>query len=598
MDDFMIRFGLCNLVLCGAIGILLLAKKGFQKSLSSRMQYHLWFLLLGLLAVPFLPLPLMGFPEIFSWLKNLGYSAASPGENTARQAIDQNPAAVGDWMNDFALSVDKKTASAVGNLLFGIWIAGILVMLLLLFRSWLRFRALKKSALPLQNPRVRRLYQSCLNELDIHKNLPIYSTAFLKSPVMAGCLRPGIYLPLHLISDYRETDMRYMLLHELQHYRHKDAWIGFFMNLAKTIYWFHPLVWYALKEMRDDREIVCDTAVLRLLDESAYPDYGNTLLHFAETVSHAPSPFAAELGGSKKQITRRILNIVSYEKPTVKKKLQGMTAFVLTALLLLGFTPFLSARAAENPNYIWNISEDKISTIDVSGKFGAYTGSFVLYDLQKDHWLVSDREAAAVRSAPNSTYKIYDALFALDAGIISSEASTLPWDKTPYPFETWNKDQTLQSAMASSVNWYFQTLDRQLGRKALQSYLHSIGYGNETIRGALSSYWMESSLKISPAEQVALLVSLYQNDLPFALEHIQAVKDTLFLSASGSNALYGKTGTGAVNGQDVNGWFVGFVEAQNRTCFFATNIHAEDDATGSTAAEITLSILSALSVWE
>ena len=46
MDDFMIRFGLCNLVLCGAIGILLLAKKGFQKSLSSRMQYHLWFLLL------------------------------------------------------------------------------------------------------------------------------------------------------------------------------------------------------------------------------------------------------------------------------------------------------------------------------------------------------------------------------------------------------------------------------------------------------------------------------------------------------------------------------------------------------------------------
>ena len=109
---------------------------------------------------------------------------------------------------------------------------------------------------------------------------------------------------------------------------------------------------------------------------------------------------------------------------------------------------------------------------------------------------------------------------------------------------------------------------------------------------------MESSLKISPAEQVALLVSLYQNDLPFALEHIQAVKDALFLSASGSNALYGKTGTGAVNGQDVNGWFVGFVEAQNRTCFFATNIHAEDDATGSTAAEITLSILSALSVWE
>ena len=37
------------------------------------------------------------------------------------------------------------------------------------------------------------------------------------------------------------------------------------MNLAQIFYWFNPFVWHALKEMRNDREIACDTAVLQML---------------------------------------------------------------------------------------------------------------------------------------------------------------------------------------------------------------------------------------------------------------------------------------------------------------------------------------------
>ena len=64
MADFMIRFLICNIVLGGIIGILLAAKQLFKNSLSSRMQYRLWFLLLGLLTVPFLPFPLTGFSPV------------------------------------------------------------------------------------------------------------------------------------------------------------------------------------------------------------------------------------------------------------------------------------------------------------------------------------------------------------------------------------------------------------------------------------------------------------------------------------------------------------------------------------------------------
>lgn len=76
--------------------------------------------------------------------------------------------------------------------------------------------------------------------------------------------------------------MRFMLLHELQHCRQKDTRIVFLMNLAGILYWFNPFVWYALKEMRCDRELSCDSAVLHLLDETDYQAYGNTLINFAE----------------------------------------------------------------------------------------------------------------------------------------------------------------------------------------------------------------------------------------------------------------------------------------------------------------------------
>lgn len=63
----------------------------------------------------------------------------------------------------------------------------------------------------------------------------------MKSPIIVGFLKPCIYLPIHLISDYHESDMRYMLLHELQHYRHKDAIANYLMNFAEFFIGLTPL---------------------------------------------------------------------------------------------------------------------------------------------------------------------------------------------------------------------------------------------------------------------------------------------------------------------------------------------------------------------
>lgn len=598
MADFMIRFFICNVLISGIIGMLLLAKRIFKDNLSSRMQYNLWFLLLGLLVVPFIPFRLISLPQMISWLYSLRNSPDSNTGTPMGETTGANPAENANWMNNFALSVSSETPSVTGYILFAIWIIGIIAMIMLVIKSSLRLRTLQKSALPLQNLEVRRLYDRSLNEVEITKKIPVYSTAFLKSPIIVGLLKPCIYLPIHLISDYNETDMRYMLLHELQHYKHKDALASYLMNLAAVIYWFNPLVWYALKEMRSDREVACDASVLKMLDEEAYEDYGNTLINFAEKVSFTPFPFAAGLGGNMKQIKRRIINIAAYEKPSFRKKLKSVTAFMLTAVLLLGLAPFISTYAADGSHYQWDSSSENVSYVNLSAYFGDYEGSFVLYDLENDSWNIHDKEHATLRVSPNSTYKIYDALFGLEEGVITPADSFIAWNGKYYPFEAWNADQTLQSAMNASVNWYFQSVDKQLGADTLYSYIQEIRYGNENMSGDFSAYWMESSLKISPIEQVELLTKLYNNNFVFSPENINIVKDSIRLSSSNTRTFYGKTGTGRVDGQDVNGWFIGFIETEDNTYFFATNIGADRDAAGSNATEITISILSGMNIWK
>ena len=598
MANFMIRFLICNVFISGIIIILLISKLIFKNNLSSRMQYNLWLLLLGLLAVPFIPFRLVSFPQIFSWLSSVRNSSASHADVGANNVMDTGLSGTTNWMNDFALSVNKDTPSVTGYILLGIWIVGMLAMMILVIKSSLRLRTIKKSALPLQNSKVRRLYNKCLNEMKITRNIPVYSTAFLKSPIIVGFLKPCIYLPIHLISDYHESDMRYMLLHELQHYRHKDAIANYLMNFAGVLYWFNPFVWFALREMRNDREVACDTSVLKMLEEDDYENYGNTLINFIEKVSISPFPFAASLSGNMKQIKRRIINIASYEKPTFYKKLKGMTAFILTTVLIMGLTPFISTYAADESHYQWKSSSENISYVDFSKYFGKYEGSFVLYDLGNDAWSIHDIEHATLRVAPDSTYKIYDALFGLEEGVITPEDSFIAWNGESYPFEAWNADQTLQSAMASSVNWYFQSVDEQLGTTSVYDYIKEIGYGNKNMSGDFSTYWMESSLKISPIEQVELLTQLQNNNFGFAPENINAVKDSICLSSSDAGTFYGKTGTGRVDGQDVNGWFIGYIETADNTYFFATNIGADSDATGGNATEITMSILSDMNIWK
>ena len=563
------------------------------------MQYNLSIIFLAVLIVPFLPIN--SAPSSISWSHLLTASSSTNGDiqTTFLSGNGYNL----DKINDFAVSVSTQIPTFIHTLLVFFWSIGIFIMFFLLYRSVKQVKALHSSALPLQNEGLNALYIECLNEVNSKHTIPIYSTAFLKSPVLAGFLHPRIYLPIHLISDFNagtisSTDIRYMLLHELQHYKHKDILIGYLINTVNVFYWFNPLIWYFLKRIRQERELACDSAVLQLLKETEYKSYGNTLINFAETIALSPFPLTMGISGNIKQLKGRILNIASFHQPTFKQKIRGYLLCIFVSTIIIGCIPILSVYASDQTGYHFDTTEKNITQLNLSSNFGDYTGSFVLYNQSADKWNIYNMDHASTRVSPNSTYKIYDALLGLESGIITPEHSTFTWNGEPYPFHSWEADQDLTSTIHNSVNWYFQEIDSQAGFEAVRTFLQTINYGNQNTGTNLNLYWTDFSLKISPIEQVELLQDFYHNNFHFDCKNIQAVKKALLLSTTSSGSLYGKTGTGRVNGKDVNGWFIGYIETANNTYYFATNIQSSSGATGSQATEITESVLSNLGIWK
>lgn len=593
MPRFIIHFIINNIIISGIIGIFIFAKKLLRNHITSRVQYCLWFFIFVLLFIPFIPLPFVNLTDIMNFFHDSSISeTAVMNEKNITLA---NTEIVFNLLNDFTTSVSRRTNFQLEYSLFTIWVAGILTMITIAINSFIKLSKIRKSALPLQNKKATILFHNCLAETNIDHKICIYSTAHLKCPVIVGLFKPCIYLPIHLLSDYNEQELRHMILHELNHYIHRDAISNYLANIIGIIYWFNPFVWMAIKEMRIDREIACDSSVLNLIGKDSYEAYGTTLINFAEKISLNPFPFTSGISGTMAQMKKRVINIKTYKKPSKKKKLISSISFLLIGILILSFSPILSINAASNESYVWE--NNNVQYVDFTDAFEGYDGSFVLYDVESKQWTVFNPEQATTRVSPESTYKIYSALFGLNEKIITPLNTNMAWDYTSYPFKEWEQDQTLETAMASSVNWYFQNIDAQLGSASISSYLTKIGYGNTPIIQDIDYFWMESSLKISPIEQVELLTKLVNNDLPFRNEDMNKVKDSIYIMPSENGSMYGKTGTGRVNGNDINGWFIGYIKTNTHTYVFATNIHSRDNATGTIASEITIKLLSTLNIW-
>lgn len=198
-------------------------------------------------------------------------------------------------------------------------------------------------------------------------------------------------------------------------------------------------------------------------------------------------------------------------------------------------------------------------------------GSFVLYDLHNNTYSFYNKENFKKQFTPASTFKIFNSLLGLETGVIPNENFVIPWDSVKRERPEWNKDTDLKTAFRNSTIWYYQELARRAGKKKMKEFVDKVGYGNKDISGGIDKFWLESTMKISPAQQIDFLVKLYKNKLPFSQRTIDIVKSIMIVEDTLGYTLRAKTGAAMYDDRSV-GWYVGYLEKKNNVYFFATLI--------------------------
>ncbi|MFE4898096.1 BlaR1 family beta-lactam sensor/signal transducer [Peribacillus butanolivorans] len=588
-SSFFSLFFISNIILSVIFCIIIFIKKILKIQITVNTQYHISVISLLTLIAPFIPFHFLKINSFFDWMINLGSnSKLSDIHSTGKtkETIVQNA----NWLQDFSMSIEQSSFRMMDSVFFIVWILGMIVMLMATLYSNLRIGKIKKSLQVVENKELSALFYTCKEEIHFHKKVVLGYSSLIKSPITFAIINPYIVIPKD-ISRLSIDEMKCVLLHELYHCKRRDMLVNYFMCLARTVYWFNPLVWYFLREMKTEMEISCDYAVLKTLDKESHLKYGEVILKFASLSQRTSSLLAAsEISSSYKQVKRRIVTIGNFQVESHLLKMKSNLVFIILLSIILISIPSISALAAVNKE-THPFSHTNVVYKDYSSFFDELSGSAVLYDSKMEQYTIYNKKESTTRFQPTSTYKIFSALFALESGIITRDNSQMNWDGTLYPYEEWNQDQDLFSAMESSSTWYFQKLDEQMGKKKLQNYFEQINYGNGDLSGNITNYWLDASLKISPVEQVDILKKFYDNELAFEQSNIQTVKDSLLLEESNGNLLSGKTGTAVVNGENIDGWFVGYVETVDNTFFFAVHIQGEKQAGGSSTAKIALSIL-------
>ncbi|MBD5523949.1 MAG: hypothetical protein HDR04_05950 [Lachnospiraceae bacterium] len=161
----------------------------------------------------------------------------------------------------------------------------------------------------------------------------------LPGPCMAG---KGIYISPEL---YEKEEIRlHILAHEYAHAVQGDTLWAMVRSILCTVWWFHPLVWLAAYEAKQDSELACDERAVRLLGETQRFSYGRTLLDLmnVEHVRIGANGVVLTMDGSSRRIRQRIVMIAD-----VKKRNKIVTGIVTVTVLLLCGCAYTGAESVQ-----------------------------------------------------------------------------------------------------------------------------------------------------------------------------------------------------------------------------------------------------------
>ena len=212
--------------------------------------------------------------------------------------------------------------------------------------------------------------------------------------------------------------------------------------------------------------------------------------------------------------------------------------------------------------------------------FNGYDGTLLIYHVEEDSVYVVNPRRATERFPPYSTFKVFNALVALETGAMPDADRLIPYDAALYPltdipdtppFDHWRQSHNLRSAMQYSVVWFYTEVAKRIGQAQMQHYLDAMPYGNADASAWLTprQFWLGAGLTISAWEQMDFLRRLLDDDLPFAPETMATVREIIILEETSTYTLSGKTGTQMAGGL---AWFIGYLQTETDTFIIVLNV--------------------------
>jgi beta-lactamase regulating signal transducer with metallopeptidase domain len=217
------------------------------------------------------------------------------------------------------------------------WVLGVVFLSLRLLISFYLLERYRKGGVELSEPWVQEKLKTLVGKMNLQKNIKVLQTNTLTTPAVMSVVKPIVLIPSSLVSGLSMGQLELILAHELAHIKRGDYLVNILQTLAETLLFYHPVVWWVSKVIRQERENCCDDLALQITGQSAV-EYADVLLRLEQ--SHQTLALAASNGS----LLRRVERLLSPSKASADVR-SGVVAFAL--VLALSLTLVVNAVTAQ-----------------------------------------------------------------------------------------------------------------------------------------------------------------------------------------------------------------------------------------------------------
>ncbi|HMF12481.1 MAG TPA: M56 family metallopeptidase, partial [Gemmataceae bacterium] len=240
----------------------------------------------------------------------------------------------------------RPRGDRIERLLPAVWLAGCLVFALRLLATAVVLRRRLSACRNVTDAVVLGLLKASSRLIGLKRVPRLLVTPEAVSPCIIGILEPRIVVPESIVTAPSTAPLRRVLAHELAHLVRGDLWTNWLLLAARTVHWFNPAAWWAIRQMQDEREAACDELALAFLGEGDRSAYAGTILDLATNLApYGVTPGLIGFNSSARRLRARVSRIV--DPPALKALRASYALGLLLVIALAGLTDAMPVAAGD-----------------------------------------------------------------------------------------------------------------------------------------------------------------------------------------------------------------------------------------------------------